>query len=307
LGASAGHILGDGVDISDDGEAVVGVWRFQNPGGLEHTRAFRWRATTGYQFMQPAAGHTYTSATAASGNASVIVGSSANSNFSGFVGGHWPSGTAYSATGTGTLFDVSASGAAAAGVDSNFTVQSRAVRWTSGGAQDLGVLAGTNQSIAYGITRDGTRVVGGSNIGPFGGAGTGRAFMWSSAGMQDLGGLAGASRTTLYRVNDAATMGIGFANFDSPTQSGVNVPIIWRAGAGFMTAQSFIASLGLSTGGLSMTELTAISADGTIITGYGQRPIPGGFRVDGFVITVPAPAGVAVVAVGLVVALRRRR
>src|SRR5262249_49134646 len=102
LGASAGHILGDGVDISDDGQTVVGVWRFQTPGALEATHACGWSQGTGSQFRSPAAGHAYGRATAASASGSIVVGASSTSDFFTHIGGRWPGGTTFSPTSTGT-------------------------------------------------------------------------------------------------------------------------------------------------------------------------------------------------------------
>ncbi len=307
LGASAGHILGDAVDISDDGNTVVGNWRYQNIGTMEATHAFRWRQATGYQFMNAAPGHAFGHAMSASSNGGNVVGVSVTSNYGTRTGGRWASGSAiFTSTASGTLYDISASGAVAVGMSDDFS-GTHAVRWTASGLTDLGVLPGKSASYGYGITRDGTKLVGMS--GSWGApVGSGRAFMWTeTGGMQDLGILAGASRTTLTRINDAGTFGIGYANYDTDTQSGPQVPVVWRAGAGFMRADQFIAGLGISPGSMSIYELTGISGDGTVVTGYGHTPIPFGQRADGFVVTVPGAGSISILATATLLTTRKRR
>jgi probable HAF family extracellular repeat protein len=83
--------------------------------------------------------------------------------------------------------------------------QRRAFRWTaSGGMQDLGTLGG-NESFAYGVSADGSVVVGYTDnaVGP-------RAFRWTaSGGMQDLGTLPFGNWSVAYGVSADGSVVVG--------------------------------------------------------------------------------------------------
>jgi probable HAF family extracellular repeat protein len=186
------------------------------------------------------------------------------------------------------VYSVSADGSAAAGF-STPSGNMRAVRWTSAGLQNLGVVPGGLRSQAFSISDDGG-VVAGSSIVP----GGGHAFRWTpGAGMQDLGTLPGQNITFAYAVSrDGLVIGGG------PSSGAAGHAFIWRSGAGMTdagvlagnadasiyalnqdgsagagvsgsravrwTAAGF-ADLGLLAGA---SEAEAISADGQTITGF---------------------------------------
>lgn len=190
-------------------------------------------------------------------------------------------------------------------------VISRSARRTRSGVTDLDTLAAQDWSIACGVSRDGLPIAGVRSTG-------GRrpdsehTLMWTSAVTRDLGGLglggsAGALRTVLCRINDSGTIGIGWAQIDLATQSGVNVRVVWCAGAGFISAQSFIPGLGFNLASFSITETMALSGDGTTFVGLGSRSISARFRIEGFVVTVPGPGGVGVLIFGSCALAGRRR
>ena len=140
-------------DITPDGSVVVGG----SYAATNQLQAFRWSAATGMvglPYLQAAPGVTpWSQAEAISANGAVIVGQCR-------------------------------SNASANALE--------ACKWTKSGVQGIGDLpGGAFQSYAYGVSADGSIIVGRATIegipGPFGGGSAPRAFIWDSAnGIRDL-------------------------------------------------------------------------------------------------------------------------
>lgn len=150
----------------------------------------------------------------------------------------------------------------------------RAFRWTSAtgmvniGSPDFSGPA----SRAWAVSRDGATVVGGAQFpgtgGPY------RAFRWSVAGgMQDLGGFPGTNDTDAFAVSDDGNTIVG---------AGAGHAFIWQPALGFRNLQELLG--GLVPAGWTLDAAQAVSADGTVIVGWGHNPQ---FQAEGWVVRLP--------------------
>jgi probable HAF family extracellular repeat protein len=130
----------------------------------------------------------------------------------------------------------------------------RAFRWTAaGGMQNLGTLLGSDESVARGVSADGSVVVGSAENA----AGQQRAFRWKAArGMQDLGTLGGDwSAATAVSADGSVVVG-----------SAQNAAGQWRA---FRWKAGEMEDLG--TLGGDRSAATGVSADGSVVVGYARN------------------------------------
>jgi probable HAF family extracellular repeat protein len=142
-----------------------------------------------------------------------------------------------------------------------------AISWTlAGGTQDLGTLLGSaGLSIGFGVSYDASTVVGWSNTTPGSPFPSGQhAFRWTQGGgMQDLGSLQGASGTsTAYAANSDGSVVVGVT--DLPPNGQITVPghaFRWTQAGGMQDLGSLGAGLG--------SGATAVSADGSVVVGFG--------------------------------------
>ena len=144
--------------------------------------------------------------------------------------------------------------------------------------QDLDTLSGYVNSIAYGISGDGAKVVGECR----GGSGTGdNGFVWSiEKGMQPLrSGLVSPTRTLGYAISGNGERIVG-------DNGGENLgAFIWDGNGspqGAVTA--FVAERGKSTGAWHLGYATGISQDGYTICGVGINPSG---KSEGWVAVLP--------------------
>jgi probable HAF family extracellular repeat protein len=173
--------------VSGDGNFVV---------GFSNGQAFRWNATSNTMVSLGNIGGTSSYAYGVSGDGSVVVGEAedADGNYQAF---RW-NATSNTMTGLGFLGTSTYSYANAVSADGNFVVggsedssgNDQAVRWTSSGIgwtssviESLGTLGGTS-SYAYGVSGDGSVVVGSSNDS----SNNQQAFLWNetTGGMMSL-------------------------------------------------------------------------------------------------------------------------
>src|SRR5579884_1146460 len=139
----------------------------------------------------------------------------------------------------------------AAGTSDIDAGNSHAIRWTlSGGTQDLGALGGCcgGGSTAYGISGDGSTIVGATQINGFNHS---HAFRWTQAGgMQDLGTLVGAQEDTIaYAANQDGSVVVGQADNGNAFR--------WTQAGGMKD----LGNLGVNS------VAYAVSADGSVVVG----------------------------------------
>lgn len=186
---------------------------------------------------------------------------------------------------SGTAQTPVAVGAAINGSDA-FGATFNAFRWTpAGGLQDIGT-PGIN-SDADAISADGSVIVGEHQV-----SGFYRAFRWTaSAGMQDIGTLGGPESRALATNKDGSVI-VGTSLTSS--SSGSNHAFRWTAKTGMQDLLTLLQNAGVKTANKWIVLSTAdgVSADGTIITGYGLSPPTKEFRFGvwtPFRVVLPVP------------------
>jgi len=255
---------------SADGSVVVG-YGFTST-GLD---AFRWSDADGMTLLGDLPGGQESSfAAQVSRDGSVVVGDSMGANGqeafrwasdTGMVGlGDFPGGISLS-----VAFDVSADGSVIVGY--GFSSNGfEAFRWTeSTGLVALGDLPGGGyMAQGVGVSGGGDFVVGRSlsSLGQ-------EAFLWSAdAGMISLGDLAGGRHDSIANaVTDDGAMVVGRGSSVVGNEA-----FIWTADAGTMRLADFLTSeVGLDLTGWRLIDATSVSADGSVIAGYGVAPSGG--------------------------------
>jgi len=172
LGIVPGHHSSRALAVSGDGTIVVGQNMAGSGTNYTSGKAFRWTAQTGMQPMPHLrAGGSLTQARGISRDGTTIVGMSQFDGTGGPIeafrwtqsGGMVPLPNLPGATILETFANAAnADGSVIVGNAASATPQNyyHAVRWTSGGVQDLGVLPGALNSHAYAMSDDGN-VIGG--------------------------------------------------------------------------------------------------------------------------------------------------
>ncbi|NUQ51159.1 MAG: immunoglobulin domain-containing protein [Phycisphaerales bacterium] len=180
---------------------------------------------------------------------------------------------------------VSADGRVIVGYWSNPT--DRAFRWEEGmGSQDLGLLPGGVHSRAFGISRDGSSVVGECVL-----AGdVFRAFIWNGGnGMVELLTAESGLDCRAAVVSADATVVWGNAVY-GPHPDGT--ALIWLNGNLGVRLQPYLASLGVDLTGWTLESVSGVSRDARTIAGAGKH---NGVR-RGFVIkNLPSPCAPTIV------------
>ncbi len=144
--------------------------------------------------------------------------------------------------------------------------KSRAYRWTGRGPlQDLGVLPGETRSFAWGISGDGSVVVGHAETGTV----TGEAFRWTAAtGMKGIG-----------KLTPGSTISMALAvSRDGMTIVGENWNEFLNTDAFVWTQASGMKALPKLGNPWNTATADAVNADGTIIVGR-SVPVTGGTRM----------------------------
>ncbi len=260
LGSSIGSMA---LATSANGSVIVG----DAPKGQNSFGAFRWTAAHGMVALPVSL--LYGNAVTADGN--MVAGGDNWWKTSGKVGtfGPFPGNPdqtqAFGLAGTGTA--PITVGAALKGSDANGATF-HAFRWTpSGGLQDLGLTTGS-ESIAVGISADGSVIVGEARDA----SGFWRAFRWSTAnGMEDIGTL-GGPESVAYAANHDGSVIVGTSLTSGLSDS--NDAFIWTAKTGMQSLRAVLQAKGVHTadGWVQVTSAAGISVNGTVITGFGLNP-----------------------------------
>jgi probable HAF family extracellular repeat protein len=325
LGQMPGAVFGTYASgISADGSTIIGYgWVSSST-----VQAYRWRVADHYQHLDPPGSSDYFGSGAVSYDGSVIVGENPQPNQ--FAAFRWtaarglmtlPMNIAAAVTADGSMVaggdnwwktsgqtgifgpfpgeqdQTEASGlsqdgqvavgAAIKGSDA-FGPTFHAIRWTlSGGLQDLGLTTGT-QSSANAISANGLVIVGqATDSGRFW-----RGFRWTaSTGMRDIGTL-GGPMSNATAVNKDGTVIVG--NSLTTSSSGSSHAFRWTARTGMQDLRTALQSAGVQTANKWVVLYTAdgVSADGTVIVGYGLNPPTKAFpfgQWEPFRVVLPVP------------------
>lgn len=247
--------------ISDDGQIVVG--ESYTVGIGQPLRAFRWTQAGGMVGLP--LGNFHDQAMGISADGSTIVG---QSNY-----------YAVSWTNNGTtlnyLGQIQASGIDyAVGANSNGTIMAgygsyngyrAAARWqpSAGPVQNLGSLFPNNDTWIYGLSRDGSTMVGFTGIG----FSARRALKWTQpSGLIDLGTSTPnpSDEAAFYATTSEGITCLGFADFFA-----VRKAVHWTEVGGFQDLNGYLAAAGVNLTGWDLTECTGVSADATALCGNG--------------------------------------
>jgi probable HAF family extracellular repeat protein len=126
---------------------------------------------------------------------------------------------------------------------------------------------GSFSSGAYGLSADGSVVVGGSNSAN--NTNGGEAFHWTQAtGMVGLGDLFGSSFDSYAtRVSADGSVVVGGSNSANGFKA-----FIWNRTQGMKSLQEILTNYGLNLTGWTLGSAWGISADGLTVVGWGYNP-----------------------------------
>jgi autotransporter-associated beta strand protein len=287
--------------ISGNSAAIVGDAEDRTLNGNANSQAFRWTSATGMIGLGFLPGDTISAAFAASGDGSVVVGSSGtlshNQAFrwtasSGMIGlGFLPGGTISNAAGVSADGSVVVGNSSAAGTGNNI----KPMLWTaSQGMVGLGSLPGTNGlGGANAVSANGQVVIGTANVTNPIDQNVVVPFRWTaSTGMVGLGAFAGHFNLNPLALNADGSVVVGTSNLSVVSNRQQNEAFRWTASTGMQSIQATIAAYDKSYATWQMTSATGISADGTAILVAGQD---GPTTIQNGVITSPSYVGAAIV------------
>lgn len=295
LGELPGGVFGSQAnDISADGSIIVG-----NSGSSIGTEAYRWTAETGMVGLGDLSGGSFfSSAFSISNDGSTIVGDSKTSIY--FEAFRWTEQAGMSSIGvlpnyglSSVANSVSGDGQVIVGEatfeDSNRS-GTKAFRWTEEtGLQPF--LFVEEDSSARAVSTDGSMIVG-----TIGDIHRGPGFLWLDDGqLFDLGEFVPNA------ISDDGTVIVGTVPSEQPPSRA----IIWDPIFGARDLQSILETdFNLDLEGWELRKATDISADGTMIVGWGINPDG---HSEAWLAVVPEPATIVLLSFGLLAVTRRKK
>lgn len=273
--------------ISGNGQVVVG-----ESGGSDGD-SFRWSQADGFHLLGNLPGFANSMAKDASYDGSVIVGTADNGSATTPQAFRWTQAGGMQGLGLGTAaLAISGDGSRIVG----FTGPSgnRPWQWTEvGGLQFLPAWDGTAAGYATAINHDGSIIVGHSGVGD-------RTTIWANGVPTDLTHGINTFNLSPNGVSDDGSVLAGLL-YQSGTPGSAGV---WTSSTGFITLANYLAANGVTVpAGVTLTNCTAVSADGRSFVGFTQ----GSLGIQGFFATIPAPGTLGMLPfVGLLAARRRR-
>lgn len=286
-----------GEDINFDGTIIGGFSGLFN----SQTQAMKWVEGSGFTVLAATpGGPDYDYASGISDDGSVVVGGAQTGSGYRWVGltaptampmiGGATSGVATKISGNGQVI-----------VGANYAPGQKPVRIVGGVATDLTLSpGGAVGGSALNTNFTGSVVVGNAS---FGGPNS-HAFRWTTGlgAMEDLGAILPNGFSSGRAVSDDGSTVIGVAQVTGGVFS--QAAMMWREGSGMVDLNTYLPSIGISTGGMYLYEGLDVSADGLTIMGSG---FDAQFGFKAWVVTIPTPGSGAVVLAGLAVIARRRR
>lgn len=283
--------------MSGNGQVVVGAGRNFTTNFV----AYRWSGLGTYESLGVPSGYDRSYAVGVSNDGSVIVGR-AEFGITGSIGQafRWTEGGGYQMLGVtrpgqhgfSQSMGVSRDGSTVVGISRGADTQ--AFIWTTAlGMQELPALPGTGarSTSAFGVNHDGSIVVGQSGF-------LSTPTVWRNGVPTDLGTIPDFGAGRMYASNDSGSVLAGSLN----SLSGFSASI-YTESRGLELLSSYLAHHGITIpAGVSLREATSVSASGNVIAGYTS-----GSTAQGFVVVIPSPASLTLIATGLILAASRRR